>query len=125
MKIFFPPVWFPDRDVSSGALFLLRFPGIDDSVLVKPLDHFFHLREAPSVCVYDVVHLREALSVREYDVESLNNISEEAETPHEHPVASSLDVTSKMDVTAGTSRGEHPPLSQHSVVLHSDIQLQK
>ena len=109
MKNFFQPVWFPDRDVSSGALSLLRVPV---PVLFKPLDHSVHLREVLSV-----------FSVREYDVESLNTISEKAETPDEHSVASSLDVTSKMDVAADTSRGEHSPLRHIRVVLQSIIRI--
>ena len=47
----------------------------------------------------------------------------QTKTPDEHPVASRLDMTTKVDIAADTSRGEHFPLRHLRVVLHEIIKI--
>ena len=58
------------------------------------------------------------VSVSQHYVEPLNKIREKTETSCQHPIASSLDMTSEVDVTADTSWGEHSPLFQVIDVLN-------
>ena len=60
-----------------------------------------------------------SVSVRQHNVEAFNVIREKTKASAEHPVTSSLDMASKMDVSTNSSWSEHSPLSQHTVVLRS------
>ena len=57
------------------------------------------------------------LRVSQDDVEAFNVIREKTKASLEHPETSSLDMTTKMDVSANSSRSEHSPFRQQTVVL--------
>ena len=60
-----------------------------------------------------------SVSVRQHNVEAFNVIREKTKASAEHPVTSSLDMASKMDVSTNSSWSEHSPLGHHTVVLQS------
>ena len=57
------------------------------------------------------------LRVSQDDVEAFYVIGEKTKASLEHPETSSLDMTTKMDVSANSSWSEHSPFRQQTVVL--------